>query len=81
VRLTKVLPEISRMIGDCRLTRAGLVRVLAGLHGELPQHYDLYKAGVIPRTIGCFCFPTPSRIAVSCTPSLSPLTMPRRRST
>jgi hypothetical protein len=43
VRRTIVPPEISRLIGNCGLTRAGLVRVLAGLHGELSQRYDRYR--------------------------------------
>jgi len=43
VRRTVVSPEITRMIGECRLTRLGAVRVYAGLHGELPQRYDRYR--------------------------------------
>ena len=39
MRRTLVSPEITRLIGQCRLTRDGAVRVFAGLHGELPQRY------------------------------------------
>lgn len=43
MRQTRLSPEISRLIGQCRLTRHGLVRLLASLHGELPQHYHRYR--------------------------------------
>jgi hypothetical protein len=43
VRRTIVPPEISRLIGACRLTRAGVVRLMAGLHGELAQRYARYS--------------------------------------
>jgi hypothetical protein len=42
VRRTVVPPEITGMIGECRLTRNGAVRVFTGLHSELPQHYARY---------------------------------------
>jgi len=32
-----------RMIGQCRLTRNGAVRLFAGLHGELAQRYARYR--------------------------------------
>lgn len=39
-----VIPAgITRRIGECRLTRSGVVRILAGLHGELPRHYARYS--------------------------------------
>jgi hypothetical protein len=31
------------MIAECGLTRNGAVRVLAGLHGELPLGYDQFR--------------------------------------
>jgi hypothetical protein len=31
------------MIGECGLTRSGIIRALAGLHGELSQHYARYR--------------------------------------
>jgi hypothetical protein len=43
VRRIKVPPEIAQMIGECGLTRNGTVRILAGLHGELPQGYTRYR--------------------------------------
>jgi hypothetical protein len=43
VRRTIVSPKMSRLIGECRLTRNAAVRVLAGLYGELSQRYDIYK--------------------------------------
>jgi hypothetical protein len=43
VRRTLVPPEITRMIGDCHLSRQGAVRVFAGLHGELPQQYARFR--------------------------------------
>lgn len=42
MRRTIVPPEISRMIGDCRLTRNGAVRVFAALH-DLPQRYGRFR--------------------------------------
>lgn len=39
-----VLPlDILRRIRDCRLSREGLVRLFAGLHGELTQRYERYS--------------------------------------
>lgn len=43
MRRTIVSLEITRLIGECRLMRNSVVRVLSGLHGELPQHYARYK--------------------------------------
>lgn len=43
MRRTVVAPEISRRIGECRLTRNGVVRLIAGLHVELPQRYVHYS--------------------------------------
>lgn len=43
MRHTIAPPEITQSIGECRLTRNGVVRVFAGLHGELPQHYARYS--------------------------------------
>ena len=44
MRRLNVSPKSSRQIGECRLTRTAMVRVLAGLHGELPQQYHRFKA-------------------------------------
>ena len=44
MRQLTVPPMISRQIGACSLTRTVMVRVLAGLHDELPQQYDRFKA-------------------------------------
>jgi hypothetical protein len=35
--------EITRMIGQCGLTRHGIVRVLTNLHGELAVRYSRYR--------------------------------------
>jgi len=43
VRRTVVPPEITRLIGECGLTRDGVVRVFTGLHGELPQRYARFR--------------------------------------
>ena len=43
MRRTVIPPEISPMIGGCGLTRNGLVRILADLHGQLPQQYDRFR--------------------------------------
>jgi hypothetical protein len=43
VRRIKVSAVIARKIGECGLTRNGIVRILAGLHGELPQAYTHYR--------------------------------------
>ncbi len=43
MRRTKVPPEITRLLGMCGLTRNGAVRVLAGLHDELPQQYGRWQ--------------------------------------
>src|SRR5579864_5779084 len=43
MRRTVVDSEITRLVGDCRLSRTGTVRILANLHGELPQHYERYQ--------------------------------------
>jgi hypothetical protein len=57
VRLTKVRPEISKRIGECRLTRSGLVRILVDLHVEVPQRYGLYKGRRHPEDDRLFLFP------------------------
>jgi hypothetical protein len=57
VRQTKVPPEIARLIGDCGLTRNGVVRVLAGLHSELRQQYDRYRSRRHPEDERLFVFP------------------------
>ena len=44
MRQIKMPPEITRLIGECHLTRNGAVRVFANLHGELPQHYDRFRS-------------------------------------
>lgn len=43
MRCTTVPPEISRSIGQCGLTRNGVVRVITDLHAELPEHYPHYQ--------------------------------------
>jgi hypothetical protein len=43
VRRTIVPPEITALIGACRLTRQGVVRLLSMLHGELPQQYGRFR--------------------------------------
>ena len=42
MRRTLVPPEITRMIGQCGLTRHGALRVFAGLHGELSRHFTRF---------------------------------------
>ncbi len=42
MRRTIASPEITRRIGQCGLTRNGVVRILAGPQGELPQQYSRY---------------------------------------
>lgn len=44
MRRTVIIPNVSRKIGECRLPRTALVRILAGLHVELPQQYVRFKA-------------------------------------
>ena len=44
MRRTTVPPEISRLIGQCGLTRNGIVRVISDLHTELPEHYPHYPS-------------------------------------
>ena len=43
MRRIEVSSKIARKIGECGLTRNGTVRILAGLHGELPQRYTRYR--------------------------------------
>lgn len=43
MRRTVVPPDILRRLRDCRLTRNGLVRLFAGLHGELTERYKRYS--------------------------------------
>ena len=57
MRVTKVPPEISRKIRECRLSRSGLLRLLASLHADLPQQYDLHKRRRHPEDDRLFLFP------------------------
>ena len=44
MRRTIVPPLITRLIGEYGLTRSGVVRILAALHGPLPQQYGRFRS-------------------------------------
>lgn len=44
MRRAVVGKHIAQMIRDCRLSREGIVRALSGLHGDLAQHYERFRA-------------------------------------
>lgn len=54
MRRTLLPPEITRIIGACQLSRAGIVRVLTGLHVELPKRYDQLRHQRHPENDGIF---------------------------
>ncbi len=56
MRRTVVPPEITRLIGKCRLTRNGAVRVFAGLHGELTERSARYRGLRHPENDRLFFF-------------------------
>ena len=56
MRRTSIPPEISRLIGQCGLSRSGVVRVVSDLHGELPEHYPHYQSQRHPEDERLFYF-------------------------
>jgi hypothetical protein len=52
----RVVRAASKLIGAAGLTRGELVRLLAWLHDELPEHADRYRHVRASDAIGCFAY-------------------------
>jgi hypothetical protein len=57
VRRLVIPPEISRAIGACGLTRAGVVRVLSTVRFELERRGDEHRGARHPEDNTLFLFP------------------------